>query len=322
VNGGTRGPDTRERPLDSDVDADRDARTLARAVWRMSRPAQLALIVAVYALGVAIALGLGARLEPEAAVGGLLALVPTAASVHFANEWADYETDALAVRTPFSGGSGALRDLSLPPSVARDAAVTAGSVALVCSSGLLVGGYLPSTAFVALAAIAVFGWGYSLPPLALSRRGLGELDNALLGGLVLPHYGAATQGAATLAVCAAVAPFTLLVFANLLATQWPDRRADAAVGKYTLPTRWSPRQLRRLHRLSVAAAFLLLPLLVGRVLPPVVGWASLAALPFGLWGALTYTHDERPLPTVAAMVVLAVSQLLAWASVAGVDLAL
>jgi 1,4-dihydroxy-2-naphthoate octaprenyltransferase len=67
----------------------------------------------------------------------------------------------------------------------------------------------------------------------------------------------------------------------------------------------------------VAGAFALLPVLWGRVLPPVVVWASLLALPFAVWGVATFTRDEQPFPTVAAMVVMAVVQLVAWTYAAG-----
>jgi len=202
------------------------------------------------------------------------------------------------------------------PPARRDATLVSGLAGSLLTASLALAGRLPPGAFGFLAAIALLGWAYSLPPVALSRRGLGELDNAILGGLLLPHYGAAVLAPPSLAVCLAVVPFTLLVFANLLATQWPDRDADAATGKYTLPTRWSPRRLRRAHLFTVFAAFASLVALTGPVLPPLVSYASLLSVPFALWGLATFTRDERPLPTVAAMVTMAVAQLLAWAAVA------
>ena len=292
-----------------------------RALWGMARPSQLLLIATVYALGVVVAVGTGEPLSLPAVLAGLAALLPTAASVHYANEYADRETDRLTTaagtRTPFSGGSGALARTGLSPRLARDATVGTGLLGALVAVGLLAAGPLSPWAAGLLLAIALLGWGYSLPPVELSRRGLGELDNALLGGVLLPHYGAATLGPPSLAVCLAVAPFALLVFANLLATQWPDRWADAFAGKYTLPTRWAPLRLRRLHRLSVFGAFALLPVLWGWVLPPVVALASLFGLPFALWGVATFTRDDQPFPTVAAMVVVAVAQLVAWTYAVG-----
>ena len=74
------------------------------------------------------------------------------------------------------------------------------------------------SAWVVLVIGAFGGWMYSLPPLALSWRGWGELTNALLGGTLLPLYGYVTLSGRVewtfLLVCL---PFTLLAFANLLA---------------------------------------------------------------------------------------------------------
>ena len=292
--------------------------TVAWALWTTSRPDQLLLIVAVYALGAVIAIARGAAPDPAVALVGLAALLPTAASVHYANEYADYRTDALTERTPFSGGSGGLHAAALPGRLARDAALVTGAVGALATAWSWLAGQLPGPAVALLAGIAVLGWGYSLPPPALAWRGLGELDNAILGGLLLPGYGAATlAGGLDPAVLLAVLPFAALVFLNLLATQWPDRRADAAVGKRTLPTRWSPGRLRGAYLVGLAVAGGSLVALWGRILPPLVAGATLAALPFAAWGAATYTRDEWPFPSVAAMVVAAVAQLVAWAVVAG-----
>ncbi|MFD1511850.1 prenyltransferase [Halomarina rubra] len=290
-------------------------RTRLWAYWKLSRPSQLLLILAVYALGAKIALASGATLDWAALVVGAAALLGVAASVHDANEFADHETDALTDRTPFSGGSGALARTGLP----RTMALRAGVVALGVGSALaLVGavlGVLPLPALALLAVVAVFGWQYSVGPLKLAWRGWGELDNAVLGGLLLPTYGAAVLGGPLATTLLACVPLFSLVFANLLATQWPDRRADAAVGKRTLVTRLAPRRLRTLYVGCVVVAFGSLALLAGGVLPVVVAGASLLVLPLSVWGAAGYTERRVPFPSVAAMVALVVVQLLAWCTV-------
>jgi len=287
-------------------------RTTLWACWKMSRPAQLPLVLVVYALGAKIALSSGASLDIAGLATGGVALLAVAASVHYANEYADHATDALTDRTPFSGGSGALARTGLP----RSLALRAGIVALVVGSVVaLVGivlGVLPRPAVALLAVIAWFGWQYSVGPLRLAWRGWGELDNDALGGLVLPAYGAAVLDGPVWRTLLACVPLFLLVFANLLATQWPDRRADAAVGKRTLVTRWSPRRLRLLYVGSVGLAFGSLPVLAGGALPVVVAAASVAVLPVSVWGAMGYTQRRVPFPSVAAMVALVVVQLLAW----------
>lgn len=55
-----------------------------------------------------------------------------------------------------------------------------------------------------------------------------------------------------------------------------------------------------------------LPLLSGRVLPPVVAWSSFVVLPLVAWGVARFMRREVPLPAVLAMVTLVIVQLLAW----------
>lgn len=307
---------------------DRDVAGMAWALYRMSRPSQLLLIAVVYALGIAVAVvRAGTKVGPAASgfdwmgvAGGLCALVPLAASVHYANEYADYETDALTTRTPFSGGSGVLPRTGISRVVALRAARVAFVVGVVATAAHLVAGLLGVVATLVLAAIVVFGWHYSVG-VALAWRGLGELDNAALGGLALPLYGFAVQaGTVTLGALLACVPFFALVFCNLLETTWPDRDADGTVGKDTLATRWPRHSLRRLYFAGAAVALLSPIALWGWVLPTPVVAACLSVTPLVAWGAHRYTRRRLPFPSVAAMVVSAVAQLAAWAWIAGVGL--
>jgi 1,4-dihydroxy-2-naphthoate octaprenyltransferase len=282
----------------------------------MSRPSQLALIAVVYLLGTLIAVARGEPFGSRAAVVGLVVLLPVASSVHYANEYADYETDALTTRTPFSGGSGGLQETGLPRRLALRAAVVSLGVgtatALVC---LRHGVTIPS--LLVLGGIAALGWLYSLPPLALVWRGFGEITNAVLGGLALPLYGYAVQAdRIALDPVLACLPFTVLVFVNLLETHWPDRWADATVGKSTLPTRWSRSRLRLTYVLGTVAYLATLAILAGRALPVPIALASLVVVPFLAWGIVRYTRRDLPLPGVLAMVLAAVVQVLAWGWIA------
>ena len=301
-------------------------RTVLVALWRMSRPAQLALIALVYALGVAMAAGRGATVDPVRVGLGLAVLLPTAASVHYANEYADAETDAITDRTPFSGGSGALAETGLPRSVALRAGVGSAGIGLAllaAAAGPLGSDTLPTAAAALLLGILVVGWQYSVGPFRLAWRGLGEVANAALGGVALPLYGVAVAGGEIDAGAAlATVPFALVVFVNLLETQWPDRRADAAVGKRTLPTRWSARRLRPLYVGASLAAAGSAVALTGRVLPVPVAVGTLAPMAGLVPGVLRFTRREEPLPAVATMVAVAAGSTGGWAVVAGLPAAL
>jgi 1,4-dihydroxy-2-naphthoate octaprenyltransferase len=283
----------------------------------MSRPSQLALIALVYVLGTVIAVARGGDFDRFGAVVGLAILLPIAASVHYANEYADYETDEMTTRTPFSGGSGALQTTGLPRRVALRAAFAALGIGIAAA---IVGCWqgMASSSLLLLVIVAGFGWSYSLPPGAFVWRGFGEPVNAGLGGIVLPLYGFAVQtGEFALAPILACLPFALVVFVNLLETHWPDREADAAVGKSTLVVRWSPSRLRATYVLGSLAYVGTIVTFSGRILPPQVATASLVVVPLLAWGAVRYTKRELPLPAVLAMVLLAVIQVLAWGRFAG-----
>lgn len=74
--------------------------------FRMSRPDQLLLVAVAYALGTVVAVARGTSLDGEDFLGGLASPV-FVASIHYANEYADHETDALAA--PHGRGDGAAR---------------------------------------------------------------------------------------------------------------------------------------------------------------------------------------------------------------------
>ena len=283
------------------------------ALFAMSRPLQLVAVTLVYAMGMAIAGARDVELQFNAALVGYIALIPLSASIHYANEYADHETDALTTRTPFSGGSGALPRTGLSHEIALSAArFTLALGTLIALLGWIAG-ELTIAALVVLFTGAFFGWMYSLPPLQLAWRGWGELDNAALGGVVLPVYGFSVQaGYVDLEVILICLPFGALVFINLLATTWPDRAADAQVGKFTLATRWSTSRLRVLYSGVALVSFGGILLMGNWLLPPIVVAAALLSVPSVLWGWAIYTRYETPFPTVFSMIVMMNAYLLSW----------
>ena len=296
-----------------------DRRVRAWALWKAARPSQLALILLVYVMGLGMACatvaGAGAQaahLRSPGPVVGAAVLVPVATAVHYANEYVDVETDRMTTRTPFSGGSGALVETGVQRTVLELPMVLGAGGGLVGAGLAWRAGLLPDQALGLVVCIALTGLSYSLPPGALVRRGVGELTNALLGGVVLPLYGAATLTPLTAELALVVVPFALLVGTNLFATHWPDREADAAVGKRTLAVRWTPRRLRRAYWLLTGGAVGLTLLFAGRVLAGPVVVAQALALPFLVWGGVVLTRHPSPFPAVAAMVVYAAVTAAAW----------
>ena len=287
----------------------------ATAIVLMSRPPQLALVASVALLGASLARARGANPDPVHLLVGIGLLLMVAASIHLANEFADHETDARTRRTPFSGGSGTLPRTGLPPQLALHAAVVALVGGIAVAVAAFAAGVVSGAALLLLAAGAIGGWAYSAGPFPLAWHGIGEVDNALLGGMLLPLYGVALAGGALdLAAVAAFCPLALVVGANLLATTWPDRDADASVGKRTLATRWPTGRLRAAYAIVIGAALVLLAAQAVGPGPLVVAVAGLTVAPLLLVGLATYTRIESPLATVAAMLWLIGAQLVAWLS--------
>ncbi len=292
-------------------------RTLAFVLFQTSRPSQLLLILGVYLFGALVALGQGATLQVETLALAAVPLVLASASVHYANEFADYETDALTTRTPFSGGSGALVETGTSRWVPLYAGLLSLTLALLVTGIFLATDGVTTTATAVLVGATVLGWQYSVGPLKLAWRGWGEVTNATLGGLLLPVYGAAVLDGPLLEVALASIPFFLVVLLNLFATQWPDREADATVGKRTLAVQWSRHRCRVAYATIALGAALSLALLhssvlTPAVLPTAVVLGSVPIAPLVVWGVLGYTERDIPWPTVSAMVGLLTLQCLAW----------
>ncbi len=84
-----------------------------------------------------------------------------------------------------------------------------------------------------------------------------------------------------------------------------------------LASRWSTARLRRLYWIVALMFFLMIPLLVDWSLPARVAWSSYLVAPLVVLGGFFYTRIRTPLPSVAAMVVMAIVQFAAWISLAG-----
>ena len=281
-------------------------------LFRMARPPQVLAVFLVYTWGVILAWNFEGIFDLAIFLLGWLPSALVSISIHYTNEYADYETDALTVRTPFSGGSGALHDLQMPRSAALRAAWTVLIAGFVLAVGSYAMGYLTLAALGVLALGAFLGWMYSVTPLALAWRGWGEVTNAFLGGILLPVYGFSVMvGQIDWRVVLVSLPFGLLVFLNLLATTWPDRAADAEVGKYTLATRLPMDRLRLLYLLVSFLTYLVIILLLD-ILPALVLAGSLLVLPFSFWAWRAYTRQHSPFPSVSVMLIYLVVQIAGW----------
>jgi 1,4-dihydroxy-2-naphthoate octaprenyltransferase len=283
------------------------------AMMLMARPQMIAAGVLVYVLGVAVGRAAAAgSVSWEAAGAGLLVFIAANLCAHYADEYADMDTDALSQRTWFSGGSGALTTGRAKPQHALGAAISCAVSTVALTVYFISSGTLPMAAWPIIALGLVGGWCYSMPPLAFERRGLGEIINAILGAVLIPLLGFTTQtGAPTIQAALALLPICAITMVNLLGAHWADRLADAAVGKRTLTVILGMRAVL-LHRSLTAATYGLTWLLGFTVLPLPVVVAVTLTLPFSLWATRTFLRAERSGASSAAMVLVIAAALAGW----------
>lgn len=283
-----------------------------RALLRMARPLMLAAGVLVYALGVSMGAHTAGAVDWTRAAAGLVVLLAANLCAHFADEYADRDTDALSERTWFSGGSGVLPAGLVAPTFALRAALAAGACALLAGAAFAATGWLSLSALGIAWLGLIGGWCYSMPPFALERRGWGELTNAALGALLIPLLGFTTQhGAPTLNAVLALTPVFTITLVNLLGVHWADRHADAAVGKRTLAVILGRRTVH-LHRALVVLTYGLTGLLAGAVLPASVVIAIMLTLPLSVWATATFARRERDGTSSIAMGALMLAACVGW----------
>ena len=83
---------------------------------------------------------------------------------------------------------------------------------------------------------------------------------------------------------------------------------------YSLP----PEPRWRLNWAVAALFFLMFPLLVGWSILPRVAWSSYLVASLAILGGYFHTKSRSPLPSVAAMIMMAVVQFGAWFSLLAV----
>lgn len=270
-------------------------------MFRLARPVILQGGVLAYGLGVAMGYAQQGSVDWKSAVIGLAITESANLVAHYADEYADVDTDSLTRRTHFSGGSGVLPSRTIPAVWALYAAwlltiTTIGLTAWSILSGVL------SWHIAWIVGLGLFGgWFYSMPPIAFERRGLGEIDNAMLGAFLMPLMGFTAQtGAPTLTAFVNLLPIFSVVMVGLIGVHWADRLADAAVGKRSLVVIVGER-IRYVHHACAVLAYVLALVLAQFTMPSQVSIAILATLPVGIWAVATFGKDSSPTPSVFAM---------------------
>lgn len=244
-----------------------------------TRPAFLSVTFAGALIGLGTAYADGHSLDAVKALLTVLFALVAHAGANVVNDYHDALNGSDAANQdrlfPFTGGSRFIQNEVLSLKETRGFGYAL--LAAVIPAGLwLTAHSAPGLILIGLAGLLV-ALAYSAPPLKLMSRGLGE--GAIIAGWLLVVLGTdfVQRGAfATLPLVAGL-PFALLLAAILYINQFPDMRADAAVGKRTLVVRLGAEVASRGYVLLIAVAYFWLALaLLSSAVPP---WCAVALAP-------------------------------------------
>ncbi|MCB1865448.1 MAG: prenyltransferase [Chromatiales bacterium] len=270
-----------------------------------TRPGFLAVSAVPVALGAAAAHFAGASLEAGVVAATGIGALLVHAGVNVLNDFYDDRSggDALNAERvfPFTGGSRVIQNGVLSGAAMARFGMTLLALGAAIGFALLARGGWP---LAALGALGLWlGWAYSAPPFSLAARGLGEPAVAIGFGLLIPVGTWLAQGLPFHALpLIAGGPFALLVAAVLYINQFPDFRADSAVGKRN----WVVRLGRKR---AVIGYYLLVVLAYGALVTAIaLRWLPAAALAAAAPAALHYAaartlarNYERPQGLVPAI---------------------
>ncbi len=241
-------------------------------------------------LGASIVVATNGEIDMLLLVLTLLGALFAHISVNVLNEYFDFKSglDATTLRTPFSGGSGALPGNP----EAAGVVLTVGITSLLATAGIGLyfvwasgPGILPIGLMGLLLIVSYTEWINRRPLLCLIAPGLG------MGFLMVVGTQFVLQGAHTpLAWLVSAVPF-FLVNNLLLLNQYPDIQADTGVGRHNFPIVYGVNRSNLVYGVFVVAAAATIVWGVGTDQLPRGSLMALAPMPlavFSLYGALKH----------------------------------
>ena len=201
---------------------------------RLTRPQFMLASLALFIIGAAWAVILGAHASLPRLLLGYLVILPAHLSNSFSNDCFDVQADRLGSPTLFSGGTGVLvkhPELRMP-AMWIAIALTACSLVMGILFVLL---YSYPFWFLGLVLLGnLMGWFYSAPPLRLAYHALGEVSTVLIAGLLVPGMGyLVTRGYGHGDGLFIMIPLAFFALAFILAVEIPDMEADRLGHKNT-----------------------------------------------------------------------------------------
>ncbi|MFN2528542.1 MAG: prenyltransferase [Candidatus Baltobacteraceae bacterium] len=212
---------------------------------------------------------------------------------HYTNDYFDREADALAVRTPFSGGSGVFARNEIAPWVALLAArcsLVCGALALTI---LATQRDMPAVSIGAL--IAILAYSYSSPPLRLLALGLGEVTTAAVVAILVPLFSyAALAHKVEMTAFLSTLPAACAMFVMMICVEIPDIAVDGATGKRNLLVRFGRSSAPVLIAFATTGMALGAFLAIRSGAPRALLAAALLGMVLGTWLRAKLNSAEPP----------------------------
>lgn len=233
-----------------------------------------------YTTGSAIAMNMGYHWQWSVYLLGCGAIFIVEFLSVITNELEDFASDRINENSgPFTGGSRVMVESRLSSTNLQRAR----HWALACLTPVVtigVWGAANPWGMLSVGGVALaLGFAYSVPPLRLCSRGLGELNVAITHSFMVILFGFVAQGGSLWAKAPWLVslPLCIAVLPAIILAGFPDMEADAKTGKKTLAVRLGRK---RTSILAGTAAFLaaLLSLFSQSVLHDSIYWLIIPAL--------------------------------------------
>ncbi len=239
-----------------DVSTGLSSQTIKK-VLALGRLKFLLIGISLYVLGALLALNDGARFDAGRFAFGYLILFLGHLSVHYSNDYFDFEADRLNRNSAISGGSGILAE---NPELLQFSKWFGLTLALLSVLAAVVFTVFYSFPLLYLA-FAILGnlvsWYYTAPPLRMAYKQWGVLASAFSVGFLMPAIGDFTMtGHFSPMFLVFAIPLYMQAISFLISVQIPDMEGDRMANKKTVVA---------MHGSSFGFLMVLLPLIAATV---------------------------------------------------------
>ncbi|MTK63344.1 MAG: prenyltransferase [Methanobacterium sp.] len=222
-------------------------------IVKLGRPQYLAGNFLVFTMGALLAVILGSEFVSSKFILGYLILFTAHLSVHYSNDYFDFEVDHLTTPNAISGGSGVLVKNPELKEFSKWFGLTLMGISISLALIFTVIFNYPVTFFLFLLFGNLLAWFYTAPPIKLVYRRLGEVANIIAVVIFLGAGYFALNGNLDLPFFIFALPVILLQIIFINCFEIPSMEGDKLGNKIT----WIVLRGREFaYRLNVICAFL------------------------------------------------------------------